>query len=71
MPEQVLMVEEADAYSVTVFCRRNNVGRSKLYELWNQGLGPRYMMVGTRRLISAEAAADWRRQMEALATERA
>jgi hypothetical protein len=34
------------------------------YKLDHQGLGPRVMRVGTRALISKEAAADWRRERE-------
>jgi hypothetical protein len=30
-----------------------------------QGLGPREMIVGTRKLISQEAAAEWRAAREA------
>jgi len=36
-----------------------------LYHLVNAGKGPRLMKVGRRTLISVEAAADWRREMEA------
>jgi hypothetical protein len=28
---------------------------------WKRGEGPRFMQVDSRRLISREAAADWRR----------
>ncbi|WP_212566890.1 hypothetical protein [Aromatoleum tolulyticum] len=38
------------------------------YKLMKSGHGPRIMKVGTRTLISVEAAADWRRQMEEGAT---
>ena len=55
-----------DAYSVDLFCKRHGISRAYLYLLWRRGdgYGPRYMQVGTRRLISKEAAADWRRSME-------
>jgi len=54
-----------DAFTVDQFCRRNSISRAFLYLLWQRGQGPRYMQLGTRRLISAEAAADWRREREA------
>lgn len=52
------------AYSVTEFCAAHDLTKVTLYKLLKQGTGPRIMKVGTRTLISAEAAADWRRQCE-------
>lgn len=53
-------------YMLTVneFCRSHKVSRSRLYELWKEGRGPVFAKLGKRRLISAEAAATWRRQIE-------
>ncbi len=53
-----------DSYSVENFCSRHGISRAYLYLLWRRGEGPAYMQVGARRLVSREAAADWRRQME-------
>lgn len=55
---------ERDALGVEEFCRRHGISRAYLYILWRRGEGPKYMRVGGRRLISREAAADWRRRME-------
>ena len=33
-----------------------------VYKLWDQGKGPKYKEVGGRRIITGEAAAEWRRQ---------
>ena len=55
------------AYTVDEFCKAHRLGRSKLYQLWAGGDGPRMMRVGTKILISVEAAADWRREREAAA----
>ena len=55
---------EVDALTVEEFCRRHNISRTSFYELLKDGLGPRCLRIGSRRLISREAAADWRRQME-------
>lgn len=55
---------DKDAYNVDTFCDRHAISRAYLYLLWKRGQGPRFMQVGARRLISREAAADWRRQME-------
>lgn len=52
------------AYSVPGFCKSHGISRSFLYLLWRERRGPRAMRVGGRTLISAEAAADWRRAME-------
>jgi len=51
-------------YTVNQFCKSHNISRSMFYKLLQQGLAPRLMEVGRRRMISFEAAADWRQQME-------
>lgn len=51
-------------YTVPQFCDAHNVSRTHLYALWKEDKGPRLMKVGRRTLISAEAAADWRKRME-------
>ena len=53
------------AYTVNEFCDAHRISRSKLYELWSAGIGPRFIQVGTKKIITNEAAADWRRQSEA------
>ncbi len=53
------------AYTVAQFCAAHCISRTHFYELIKQGLAPRLMKVGRRTLISAEASADWRKQMEA------
>jgi hypothetical protein len=53
------------AYTIAEFCDAHRISRSKLYELWRQGKGPRVMDIDARRRISKEAAADWRRACEA------
>lgn len=52
------------AQSVTDFCHANGISRSLFYKLQRAGAGPRLMKVGRRTLISAEAAADWRKAVE-------
>ena len=52
------------ASTITQFCKDHHISRSMYYKLQKQGQGPKQMMVGRRRLISNEAAADWRHQME-------
>lgn len=52
------------ALSVVEFCERHRITKPTFYELVKRGTAPRIMKVGRRTLISIEAAADWRRQME-------
>jgi len=61
-------MSEVEAYSVDEFCRLHQISRAFLYKLWAQGIGPRNMRVGTKRLISREAAIEWRRELEARGT---
>jgi hypothetical protein len=53
------------AYTVGEFCSAFRISRSKLYQLWELGIGPRVMRIGAKILISIEAASDWRREREA------
>ena len=48
------------AYSITQFCAAHSISRATFYNLVKAGASPRIMQVGKRRLISREAAADWR-----------
>jgi hypothetical protein len=59
--------DDADAYSIGEFCARHRISVPLFYK--NREQMPRTFNVGTRVLISKEAAAAWRRQRE-LAAER-
>ena len=63
-------MDDHDAYGVAEFCRRHGISRGYLYSLWRRGEGPRFMQAGDRRIITREAGADWRRELEATATLR-
>ena len=63
--------DQVCAFSVDEFCRAHRISRGSLYNYWAAGIGPKFMKVGHRRLISAEAAAEWRRQCEAGASDAA
>jgi hypothetical protein len=56
VPDPSLTVDE--------FCAAEKVSRSQLYKDWNRGTGPRFYYNGTRRIISAEARREWRRERE-------
>ena len=57
---------ERAAYTVGEFCAAHRISRSKLYQLWAAGAGPRLIQVGSKKIITIEAAADWRRRGEAV-----
>ena len=51
--------------SILEFCDAHGISEGFYYKLKKQRKGPREMKVGTRTLITFEAAADWRREREA------
>lgn len=57
-------------YTVPEFISAHRISRAGFYKLLKLGLGPKLMKVGTRTLITAEAAQEWRFRMEALTAER-
>jgi hypothetical protein len=61
----------AAAYSIREFCAAHRLSESMYFKLRNQGLGPDEMSVGTRRIISFEAAERWRREREVAAIDAA
>ena len=63
---------DRDAYSVEAFARAHSLSVAMFYKLRAQGLAPTCFKVGTRTLISREAAARWRaaREQAAAAEER-
>jgi hypothetical protein len=62
-------------FTVPEFCLAHRISRTALYKLWTEGTGPRRIQIGAGRsskvLISAEAAADWRREREAATKQKA
>lgn len=63
-PNQVTKTDPVDAYSVDEFCARHRFSPQLFYKLKPQGLMPTTFNVGTRVLISVEAAAAWRCERE-------
>jgi hypothetical protein len=61
-PAQQDASDHADAYSVDEFCSRHRISVQLFYK--NRKQMPRTFNVGTRVLISKEAAAAWRRERE-------
>jgi predicted DNA-binding transcriptional regulator AlpA len=58
-------LNQIQAYDIPQFCTSHNISRALFYKLLNEGKAPSLMKVGRRTLISVEAAAEWRRRMEA------
>lgn len=56
------VASDADAFSVREFCARNRISIQLFYKFRSEM--PATFTVGTRRLISREAAAAWRRARE-------
>jgi hypothetical protein len=69
--ERPPMAVPAAAYSIREFCAAHRLSESMYFKLRNQGLGPDEMSVGSRRIISFEAAERWRREREAAAIDAA
>lgn len=58
------------ALSIPEFCRAHGISEGMYYKMkkQNRGLIPREMKIGTRTLITLEAAAKWRVEREAAST---
>ena len=57
-----------NAYSIDEFCENHRFSRSLFYKL-PESERPAITKIGRRRIITDEAAADWRRRMEAMSQE--
>ena len=53
-----------DAFGIAEFCERHSLSVSYFFKLARENRAPRCMRIGRRTLISQEAAAAWRREME-------
>jgi hypothetical protein len=54
-------------FSVPDFCEAHGISKAFFYKLHKQGKAPPICKVGARSLITAEAAAEWRRGLEQVA----
>ncbi len=57
------------AYTVAEFCESHRISRALFYILLRDDRGPRLLKAGRRTLITLDAAAEWRRRMEAATAE--
>ena len=58
------------AMSIREFCRLHGISEDQFYKMQREEWGPTVMHVGSRTLISREAAERWRREREAAAAWR-
>ena len=56
------------ALSIPEFCAAHGFSEGMFYKMKKEGLTPREMKIGTRTLITFEAAAKWRAEREAAST---
>ncbi|WMT71897.1 hypothetical protein [Bradyrhizobium sp. Ash2021] len=56
------VADNADAFTISEFCTRHRISVPLFYK--NRKQMPRTFNIGTRVLISKEAAAAWRRERE-------
>jgi hypothetical protein len=70
LPQHEAVRPPAAAYTIAQFCLAHGISQAMYFKQKAAGRGPVEMRVGTRRLISFESAAAWRRQRE-IATENA
>jgi hypothetical protein len=61
----IALIPNAVAYNIREFCAAHRISESMYYKLRDHGLGPREARALSKVLITAEAAAEWRRQREA------
>ena len=52
------------AFSIREVCEATGLSKSALYIAWKRNAGPAKIKVGKRTLISADALAEWLRQLE-------
>jgi|SRR6516225_2186514 len=57
------------AMSIRVFCALHGISEDMFYKMKRDGWGPATMKVGSRTLISVEAATAWRKERENAAAE--
>jgi hypothetical protein len=57
-------VLEPSAITVNEFCYKHRICRATFYNLRRTGRGPAVIKIGARTLVSMEAAAAWRRDLE-------
>lgn len=61
---RALMAAKKPVYTIEEFCEAHEITKPFYHKLRKLGLGPREMVVGRRKYVTQEAAAEWRRDRE-------
>jgi excisionase family DNA binding protein len=59
------MPVEREAFSIREFSRLHGLSVSFVYQLISEGRGPATIKIGSRRLVTREAAEAWRKSLVA------
>lgn len=59
-----LLSNNQNAYSIKRFCESHDISIPTFFRLRKIGKGPKVIKLGRKVLISREAAAEWRKNME-------
>jgi hypothetical protein len=62
-------MQEPQVFTIKKFCDRYEIAPSFYFKLQRQGRGPRTMRIGSKVLITAQAASDWVAAREAETAE--
>jgi hypothetical protein len=54
--------QPGQSFTVREFCDAERMGRTQLYGLWNQGIGPAYYWNGSSRRITEASRQEWHTQ---------
>jgi len=52
------------AFNISQFCEGHQMSRAFFYQLLKEGRGPKVVRLGGKRLITAEAAREWRKKLD-------
>jgi predicted DNA-binding transcriptional regulator AlpA len=55
---------ERRAFTLNGFCEAHGISRAMFYKLLKAGQAPRFAKIGSKILITTEAAAEWLRARE-------
>jgi predicted DNA-binding transcriptional regulator AlpA len=55
---------ERRAFTLNKFCQAHGISRAMFYKLLKAGQAPRFAKIGSKILITTEAAAEWLRARE-------
>ncbi|MCC7203113.1 MAG: hypothetical protein IT393_10700 [Nitrospirae bacterium] len=58
-------MNQQNAFTISDFCESHKISRAFFYQLVKAGKGPLIIRLGSKRLVTKEAAAEWRRKLEA------